>query len=111
MAPCFANWNAWVPPPLLTAGFVFEATDVENFATKFDQAMAWYFTDGRPLFGLYAWVIRWSIGLKVVPPQGMFQNWIVPPLEPAPPPEEQAASASDARPPPARPAKARRESA
>src|SRR3954447_14974977 len=103
MCPCLANWNAWVPPPLLTAGFVRDATEVENFATKLDHAIAWYLTVGSPCFGVYASVIFRSSELKLVPPHGMFQNWIGAVLERLllPPPEEQAARPRPARVPPA----------
>jgi hypothetical protein len=33
--PCAANWNAWVPPPELTAGPGLEAIAEENVWVKF----------------------------------------------------------------------------
>jgi hypothetical protein len=39
MAPCSANWKAWKPPPLLTAGPVFDAIAEENVCTKLFHGM------------------------------------------------------------------------
>ena len=50
--PCCSNWNAWVPPPELTAGPVLDATAEEKVWVKFAHWIAWYVAAGSPLFGL-----------------------------------------------------------